>query len=69
MIKWVGSDNIDAVLKGLHDKLSYAQIARTIPGATRNSVAGIVHRLHQAARDEAGAPPPRSPATAKRRAA
>ena len=72
MINWACDGNyLQIVLAGLaaNPRLSYAQIARLIPGATRNSVAGIVHRMHKAAQEEAGAPPPKSPAAAKRRAA
>ena len=50
--------------------LSFSKIAKRIPGATRNSIAGKIYRLGLPARQRArpDGPPPKSPAAAKRAA-
>jgi hypothetical protein len=44
-VDWNNEAIIAIVKDGWRDGLSYSQIAKLIPGATRNSVAGKVHRL------------------------
>jgi hypothetical protein len=57
-------------LKTLHKEgLSFPQIAKRIPGATRNSVAGKAYRLGLWRKKQEHSPSPKTPAAAKRRTA
>lgn len=60
--------NLEILVTGWMQGYSMTHIAKMIPGATRNAVAGKIHRMHMKRRRDDWDRPPDAPAAKERTA-